>query len=238
MDPIRNPYAPGAGQRPPELAGRDRELEQLAVTLRTGRGRPARAEHGAQRPAGCGQDGAAQRAARPGGAAGVGHRQDRGPPRPEHPDPGRPGGAPPRSARSATATATPTASVRWPAWSRRSRCGPPWRTAAGCAGRRRSTYPPPRAVPTAATSSSTSPSCSSTWPRWPATSGSASPCSSTRCRTSRPPSSPRSAVPATRSASRRRRCCWSGPGCRTCRSRSRRPSPTPSGCSATSSWTA
>ena len=24
MDPVRNPYAPGAGQRPPELAGRDR----------------------------------------------------------------------------------------------------------------------------------------------------------------------------------------------------------------------
>ena len=23
MDPIRTPYAPGAGQRPPELAGRD-----------------------------------------------------------------------------------------------------------------------------------------------------------------------------------------------------------------------
>lgn len=33
MDPIRNPYAPGAGQRPPELAGRDRELEQFSVTL-------------------------------------------------------------------------------------------------------------------------------------------------------------------------------------------------------------
>ncbi|MBA2698420.1 MAG: AAA family ATPase [Nocardioidaceae bacterium] len=33
MDPIRNPYAPGAGQRPPELAGRDSELEQFAVTL-------------------------------------------------------------------------------------------------------------------------------------------------------------------------------------------------------------
>ena len=33
MDPIRNPYAPGAGQRPPELAGRDRELEQFEVTL-------------------------------------------------------------------------------------------------------------------------------------------------------------------------------------------------------------
>ena len=25
MDPVRNPYAPGAGQRPPELTGRDRE---------------------------------------------------------------------------------------------------------------------------------------------------------------------------------------------------------------------
>ncbi|MBA2773678.1 MAG: AAA family ATPase [Nocardioidaceae bacterium] len=43
MDPIRNPYAPGAGQRPPELAGRDRELEQFAVTLaRVASGRPER----------------------------------------------------------------------------------------------------------------------------------------------------------------------------------------------------
>ncbi|MFC7495701.1 MULTISPECIES: ATP-binding protein [unclassified Nocardioides] len=43
MDPIRNPYAPGAGQRPPELAGRDRELEQFEVTLeRVGAGRPER----------------------------------------------------------------------------------------------------------------------------------------------------------------------------------------------------
>src|SRR3954452_14430573 len=43
MDPIRNPYAPGAGQRPPELAGRDRELRQLAVTLeRVAAGRPER----------------------------------------------------------------------------------------------------------------------------------------------------------------------------------------------------
>ena len=33
MDPIRNPYAPGAGQRPPELAGRDRELAQFDVVL-------------------------------------------------------------------------------------------------------------------------------------------------------------------------------------------------------------
>jgi len=43
MDPIRNPYAPGAGQRPPELAGRDRELGQFEVVLeRIARGRPER----------------------------------------------------------------------------------------------------------------------------------------------------------------------------------------------------
>ncbi|MGH3664045.1 MAG: AAA family ATPase [Micromonosporaceae bacterium] len=43
MDPIRNPYAPGAGQRPPELAGRDRELEMFnVVTERISRGRPER----------------------------------------------------------------------------------------------------------------------------------------------------------------------------------------------------
>ena len=43
MDPVRNPYAPGAGQRPPELAGRDRELKQFAVTLeRVAAGRPDR----------------------------------------------------------------------------------------------------------------------------------------------------------------------------------------------------
>ncbi|MFW6090319.1 MAG: AAA family ATPase [Actinomycetota bacterium] len=43
MDPVRNPYAPGAGQRPPELAGRDRELAQSDVVLeRVARGRPER----------------------------------------------------------------------------------------------------------------------------------------------------------------------------------------------------
>ncbi len=43
MDPIRNPYAPGAGQRPPELAGRDRELKQFEITLeRVAAGRPER----------------------------------------------------------------------------------------------------------------------------------------------------------------------------------------------------
>ncbi|MFY1688868.1 ATP-binding protein [Plantactinospora sp. WMMB782] len=43
MDPVRNPYAPGAGQRPPELAGRDRELEVFDIVLeRIARGRPER----------------------------------------------------------------------------------------------------------------------------------------------------------------------------------------------------
>ena len=43
MDPVRNPYAPGAGQRPPELAGRDRELRQFDVVLeRVAAGRPER----------------------------------------------------------------------------------------------------------------------------------------------------------------------------------------------------
>jgi AAA ATPase domain len=43
VDPVRNPYAPGAGQRPPELAGRDTELQSFDVALeRVGRGRPER----------------------------------------------------------------------------------------------------------------------------------------------------------------------------------------------------
>jgi len=43
MDPIRNPFAPGAGQRPPELAGRERELKVFEVVLeRVARGRPER----------------------------------------------------------------------------------------------------------------------------------------------------------------------------------------------------
>jgi len=43
VDPVRNPYAPGAGQRPPELAGRDRELARFDVVLeRVARSRPER----------------------------------------------------------------------------------------------------------------------------------------------------------------------------------------------------
>jgi len=43
MDPIRNPYAPGAGQRPPELAGRDAQVAAFDVVLqRVAKGRPER----------------------------------------------------------------------------------------------------------------------------------------------------------------------------------------------------
>ncbi|MBL0921997.1 MAG: ATP-binding protein [Phycisphaerales bacterium] len=43
MDPIRNPYAPGAGAPPPELAGRDHLLDQAAVAIeRTRQGRTAK----------------------------------------------------------------------------------------------------------------------------------------------------------------------------------------------------
>ena len=33
MDPRRNPFAPGAGTPPPELAGRDRLREDVAIAL-------------------------------------------------------------------------------------------------------------------------------------------------------------------------------------------------------------
>ena len=33
MDPVRNPYSPGAGTRPPALVGRDREIEAMDTTL-------------------------------------------------------------------------------------------------------------------------------------------------------------------------------------------------------------
>jgi Cdc6-like AAA superfamily ATPase len=43
VDPVRNPYAPGAGTQPPELAGRDELREQVRVALERIRGgRPAR----------------------------------------------------------------------------------------------------------------------------------------------------------------------------------------------------
>ncbi|MBL1073149.1 AAA family ATPase [Nocardia sp. 2] len=43
MDPVRNPYAPGAGQRPPELAGRDKQLDAFDIVLeRIARSRPER----------------------------------------------------------------------------------------------------------------------------------------------------------------------------------------------------
>src|SRR6218665_2071388 len=43
MDPVRNPFAPGAGTPPPELAGRDGLRETLRISLARARlGRPAK----------------------------------------------------------------------------------------------------------------------------------------------------------------------------------------------------
>lgn len=43
MDPVSNPFAPGAGAQPPELAGRDKLRETIRVALeRVRRGRPTR----------------------------------------------------------------------------------------------------------------------------------------------------------------------------------------------------
>lgn len=43
MDPVRNPYSPGAGSRPPELAGRDAVREQVRIAVsRLRLGKPAK----------------------------------------------------------------------------------------------------------------------------------------------------------------------------------------------------
>src|SRR3569832_2059256 len=43
MDTIRNPYAPGAGTQPPELAGREEVRETIRIAIaRTAIGRPAK----------------------------------------------------------------------------------------------------------------------------------------------------------------------------------------------------
>ncbi len=45
MDPVRNPYSPGAGTRPPALVGREREIEAMDTALqRLLRGRDGRSE--------------------------------------------------------------------------------------------------------------------------------------------------------------------------------------------------
>ena len=43
MDPVFNPFAPGAGTPPPELAGRDALREQVRIAIeRARRGMPAK----------------------------------------------------------------------------------------------------------------------------------------------------------------------------------------------------
>ena len=43
MDAIRNPFSPGAGSPPPELAGRDETREQIRIAIERSRiGRPSK----------------------------------------------------------------------------------------------------------------------------------------------------------------------------------------------------
>ena len=45
MDPVRNPFAPGAGSPPPELAGRDAVIQDADIALqRVLRGRHDRSQ--------------------------------------------------------------------------------------------------------------------------------------------------------------------------------------------------
>lgn len=45
MDPVRNPFAPGAGSQPPELAGRDKIVTDAEIAIqRLMQGRPARSQ--------------------------------------------------------------------------------------------------------------------------------------------------------------------------------------------------
>lgn len=45
MDPIKNPYTPGAGTRPSELAGRDEEIKGFKILLsRLRDGRPEQSQ--------------------------------------------------------------------------------------------------------------------------------------------------------------------------------------------------
>ena len=200
MDPIRNPYAPGAGQRPPELAGRDEQLEAFDVVLeRVARGRPERSlvltglrgvgktvllnalrSAAVRRHWGTGKLEARpdQTLRRPLASALHQAVRELGHPRPDEVD--HVLGV---IRAFAQREAGPDAKLR-DQWS-------PGIDAPRCA-----------AAPTPATSRSTWSSCSPTWAGWRPTSARASRCSSTRCRTSAPTTCPRSARPATRSASR------------------------------------
>ena len=45
MDPVKNPFAPGAGSRPPELAGRQAIINDARVAIdRALLGRPSRSQ--------------------------------------------------------------------------------------------------------------------------------------------------------------------------------------------------
>ena len=186
MNPVTNPYAPGAGTPPPLLAGRDGVIEAWDVVHRAGGGGelvPADRAVGAARRR---QDGA------PAGLPPARHRGRvvdravRGPPgrRPAGPDrrgaaaddPQRQPALAQQGAGRSGSVASPPAS---PAPSR-----PAWWPAASA-----SSSSPSPATPTPATSRPTSPSCWWRSGRAPGTRASAPPCSSTSSTRCRPSSS-------------------------------------------------
>ena len=124
MDPVRNPFAPGAGQRPPELAGRDREVDAFEIVLeRVARGRPERSLvltglRGVGKTVLLGELRSMADARR------LGRGQDRGPPG-RRPAPSAVRRAAPGDPRPRRAPPRPrTGSTRCSACSRRSRCAP------------------------------------------------------------------------------------------------------------------
>ena len=116
------------------------------------------------------------------------------------------------SANCPTPTRTPSSAPSRPS-SRGTRSPAPSRPSAGTPG---STSPPQSDAPTPATSRSTSSNCSPTSVAWRPTWARASPCSSTRCRTSGPPTCQPSAQRPTNSPNRGFRCSSSAPDSPTC----------------------
>ena len=125
MDPVRNPYAPGAGPAAPR-AGRARPRDQpVRGGAGAGRPRPPGAQHGAHRAARRRQDRAAQHVPLDGHAAAVGDRQDRGPARAVDPAPGGRGPAYGGAGAGSPAPRTGPDRVLPRPCSRRSRCATP-----------------------------------------------------------------------------------------------------------------
>ena len=208
MDPVRNPYAPGAGQRPPELAGRDARADGVRRRAGADRARPARALAWCS-PA-CA--GSARRCC----STSCGRRRSAAAGAPARSRPGPTSRCAARSPRPCTWPSASSArgtgdqervdevlgvlkafALREPDDASDAKLRDRWQPGID--------VPAAPAGPTPATWRSTWSSCSPTPRRWPPTSAAGSPCSSTRCRTCSPTTCRPSAPPATSCRSRARR---------------------------------